>query len=337
MKIENGVLVIDTSMYVHHLNIQELIDGGVVSAVLGLYKYWDGKQWVLHPNCKRQLDQIVSDGRLVLQTYYYYYPELDPIKEADWFLTAMQGYPVKFAWEDAENHDHPMTPLLRSEQFRRFMVELHTHFSQSGVYTNASFVNGYAPEMSKWISLYPSWIAEYGHQPKTRTMIDWDTFKKDWLPDYNIDLATGQLPGLVAGHQFSGDVFMLPGIYDNGFTMNTILYKNRMPDDISEFRPDFIADIKAGSPIVVVTLPLPQPQVSVKPTMPYFMFKVMPAVNPNVHETSDPKSKIMGYLFAGTEVFVDTNDQVFGYSHIQPVGLFTNGGWVKSSYLVLEA
>jgi len=194
MKI-TGPLVVDTSLWVNHLNTQELIDGGVVSIIVGLYKQWNAKtqKYDLHPNCQRQIDQVVNSS-LLLQAYYYYYPQYDPIVEANWFIDQikLKTLPVKFCWCDLEEHPWNITPLLLSEQYRRFTLQTHNRFPPRVLYCRL-LINGYAPEMNKWLSQYLQWVPKYGHEPDKKQLMTWDQLKVSWLPDYDISLAAGAI------------------------------------------------------------------------------------------------------------------------------------------------
>jgi uncharacterized protein YgiM (DUF1202 family) len=325
MRITDPVLVADVSLWQNHLNVQELVDGGVVSVIVGLYKQWNAKQnkYVLNDNCLRMADQVATDGRLVLQSYYYYYAEKNPISESDWFLNAMKGYPVKFAWADIEDVDSLVTPAERSEQARRFALELHNNFPQSGVYTANWYVSSWASAMNQWLPLYLSWVPEYAYQPAKRTMMDWATLKANWLPQYNIILAPGQSPNLVRGHQFTGDRDLLPGVYDSGLTLNAILYKNRMPLDVSVFSKAFIDGLRGNTPP-----PAPAPVPVPGPAYPAYIT----TVTVNVRNGPSQTSTLLGILAKGTQVNVDTVDSS-GYSHFIPNQLFTVGGWIWSAYI----
>ena len=312
MKIQ-GPLVIDVSLWDDHLNIQELIDGGVQSVILGLYKKWSLFRYVLNDNCKRILDQVCASP-LILQTYYYYYPQNDPLQEADWFCDQMAGYPVRYAWLDAENASAAMDPKLRSEQYRRFALELHTRFPNSGVYTANWFISANAPEMNLWLPHYRAWVSHYGHQPPAAEAMSWATLKAEWLPNYDIILAPGQLPAQVVGHQFTGDRCELPGVYDAKNVRRTL--------DVSEFTPAFMAELSGQA----------QPPVSAPIYTPLPNYAAKPGYNPNVHSGSGT-GPVIGVLMTGTKVCVDNSVSDPLYSHFLPQTGFLKGGWVYKSYL----
>lgn len=77
------------------------------------------------------------------------------------------------------------------------------------VYTRASFVQSWAPEMSGWIGDWDLWLAMYPYS-KVKVTTSWEEFRGKWLPKL-------EGPKLPPGGrswrlwQFSGDKFSLPG------------------------------------------------------------------------------------------------------------------------------
>jgi len=245
MKIQ-GPLVIDVSLWDDHLNVQELIDGGVVSVIVGLYRQIaEGGKVVLNSNCRRICDQVAASDML-MQAYFYVHPEQDPIKQADWItnIIFISGYPVKFIWADCEDYSAPMTSFARALSYQRFIDRIKANFPNSGVYTSRSFVYDHAPNMNKWLGSYPAWVAHYGRQPGKKVMLTWEQFKTDWLPNYNIFLAPGQTN--VVGHQFTGDRCLLPGVYSKFSYLPWWPNKGRLPLDVSVFTQSFITSRLLG-------------------------------------------------------------------------------------------
>jgi hypothetical protein len=239
-----GVPVIDINKYNHHLNMSELIQGGVKAVILGFYKgnwvpstSWPFYKYILHDNCKRLADQVATSG-VPLMGYFYYYVKNDPVRDADWYVDAMQPYPVKWAWGDYEDIMVGPTPDMRSEQARRFSLQLRSRFPASGVYSAKWYVDGLAPAMNIWLPNYKMWIAHYRYQPSLKTPMSWEELKANWLPNYDVLASAGMLETQLAGHQFTGDRAMLPGVYD--------YYNRRMPLDVSVFKADFIASLGSG-------------------------------------------------------------------------------------------
>jgi len=77
------------------------------------------------------------------------------------------------------------------------------------IYTRASFVTEYAPQMESWLGEWPLWLAHYPYA-NGRVSLSWQTLKTHYAPSI-------QAPALPRGGsdwrfwQFSGDKFLLPG------------------------------------------------------------------------------------------------------------------------------
>jgi hypothetical protein len=271
MKILDPVLAPDVSIWCDHINPKEFEDGGCASVVVGLYPAFDntGKK-ILSPISLQQCLDVATKSSLVLQAYFWDDITQDPIQQADWVAQIIQseGLPIKWVWADQEQWwtdwnawqqgragTIPMssvptgTPALISDHNQKFAQELHSKFPQSGVYTNNGFVSTWATGMNSWLPLYRSWVPQYGKQPKEATQITWAQLVSTWLPDYDIILASGQLPQLVMGHQFTGDAFILPGSYSKDNV--------QLPLDVSQFSKAFIDAIKLNTVNPVSGTPTP--------------------------------------------------------------------------------
>lgn len=242
-----GYLVVDGSLWDDHVNVEDFIKGGVVSVIMGLYKEYDkyGKVIGLHTNCKRILDQL-SKSSLLIMAYYYYWTSDNPEEEADWFLWAMQGYDIRFAWLDAEDYTAIQTKEVRSEMYRRFAARVKSKFDAFGVYTNVAYMIEWAPDMNLWVGKYPAWIPQYSSpQPPGKIVMSWDTLKKNYLPqlnpNYKINVANGQTK--VVGHQFTCYP-IVPGFYS--------AYDVGLPTDVNLFDKTFIESLG---------VPMPQPEI----------------------------------------------------------------------------
>ena len=280
MKITDPVLVPDVSSWVDHINAKQFEDGGCQSVIVGLYPITQGGKLVLSPFSRAQA-QAVANSSMVLQGYFWDDIILDPIAQAQWVADTIktEGLPVKFVWADQEQWwgnwnlyyqwqagKIPITSLPRPSAYnislhnQTFMTHLNGSFPNSGVYTNRNFVISYAPEMDAWLPKYPAWPAQYGRQPTVRTKMTWAELSANWLPNYDIILSAGQLPKNVRGHQFTGDMCVLPGSY-NQYDGKIPLYDGRLPLDVSVFLKAFIDSLRTNQPI-----PAPPPHPSVCPT-----------------------------------------------------------------------
>jgi hypothetical protein len=126
--------------------------------------------------------------------------------------------------------------------YHNFATLLWTAFPNSGIYTGRGFITTYAPAMKFWLADHLIWFAQYRFQPGKATNMTWQELKREWLPDYDPDIRdTGIRAEHVMGHQFSGDVCMLPGSYQN-------IFGRRTPMDLSVFRADFMEKL-GGTPL----------------------------------------------------------------------------------------
>lgn len=77
------------------------------------------------------------------------------------------------------------------------------------IYTRASFVKDYAPEMASWLPEWPLWLAYYPYQ-SGRVRLTWEQLKHEYAPS----LTGPAIPAACKDWrfwQFSGDKFILPG------------------------------------------------------------------------------------------------------------------------------
>lgn len=119
-------------------------------------------------------------------------------------------------------------------------------------YTSRGFVTSHAPEMEKWLSRYPLWVAGYIFSGDKVT-ISWDDLKTKWLPKENWSPLLPPGAGRVVGWQFTGDKLMLPGMYSDEAGIE------RSPADVSLFDPAWL-DLIIGK-----TAPVPEPEPQPEP------------------------------------------------------------------------
>ncbi|MGB8214122.1 MAG: SH3 domain-containing protein [Anaerolineales bacterium] len=280
MRILDPVLVPDVSSWCDHIIAKEFEDGGCTSVVVGLYPVLDSQgNKVLSPVSRQQCVEVATNSSMVLQVYYWDDITLDPIEQANWLadIVETEALPIKWIWADQEQwwtdwnawsqaklgktewSTVPVgAPANISSHFQNFNLQLHSRYPQSGVYTNKGFVTSWAAAMDAWLPQYRSWVAQYGNQPKEAMQITWADLVADWLPNYDLVLSEGQLPQMVMGHQFTGDIFYLPGSYNAGGGKESPL-DGTLPLDVSVFSKAFITAIQANSLNPVAGTPPPPP------------------------------------------------------------------------------
>jgi hypothetical protein len=262
LKILDPVLVPDVSVWCDHINPKEFEDAGCASVVVGLYPVIDSKgAKVLSPISRQHCIEVASKSSMVLQAYFWDDIIQDPIKQADWVVQTIrtEGLPIKWIWADNEQWWIDWTawqqarggiipwssvpagsPANINSHFANFNRQLHSQVPKSGVYTNNGFITTWAAGMDTWLPQYRAWVPHYGRQPKETTQMTWKQFKEKWLPNYDIILSAGQRPELVAGHQFTGDICILPGSYNR--------YGGMLALDVSVFSKAFIDEIGGTIP-----------------------------------------------------------------------------------------
>lgn len=270
MKITDPVLAPDVSLWCDHILTAEFIAGGCESIVIGLYKGADGK---LHPTCRKQFEAAAKTS-LVIQAYYWDDITYSGPEQADWVIQTIksEGLPVKWIFADQEQcwsdwskwyawrrgeitwaQVPKASPENISSHNAAFIARLNSQFPNSGVYTNNGFVASWAYPMNNWLPKYKSWIPQYYRQPSPAKQMTWTELKANWMPNFDIALAPGQLPVNVMGCQFTGDSCILPGSYDQ--------YNRPMPLDVSVFSKTFIDALRNDA-----TIPQNQPQTGTMPS-----------------------------------------------------------------------
>ena len=328
MQIANPRLVIDISHYDDHIDANLLKDAGVAAVIV---KSGSGMQrdpkFVQHA-------QAVVDAGLILMTYHWDDIIIDPVQQAMWAIEdiASTGLPVKFIWADQEQWWTNWTAWLAARQGQmpysavprasaanislhnyKFAYIMHGLYPQSGVYSNYGFVTSWAQPIKDWIGQYPLWIAHYGHQPPTPIDCTWAGLIKEWLPAYSPLLPPGSKEAWVFGHQFTGDAFRLPGVYDPT--------NHPLPLDVSIFTEDFLNIISAGQ---VPPKPPEPPDPPAPPVGATAYYVNVPALY--VRSGPDTSFGIVGTLTHNTTVQVDKiQDQ---WAHL--VG---GTSWVWGPYL----
>jgi hypothetical protein len=278
MRIPEPVLAPDVSIWCDHINAKEFEDAGCASVVVGLYSVVESSgAKSLSPISRQQCIDVVTKSSMVLQAYFWDDIILDPNSQVDWLIETLkkEGLPIRWiwidqeqwwtnwtAWQQARGGKIPWTQVPKgspgaiSSHYESFNTHFQSHFANSGVYTNKGFVSTWAPGMDNWLPKYRAWVPHYGRQPKEATRLTWAQFKEKWLPNYDIVLSAGQKSEKVAGHQFTGDVCILPGSYSKSGQALTL--------DVSSFSKAFIDSIRGGSvdttpPSTPPPTPIPQP------------------------------------------------------------------------------
>lgn len=129
------------------------------------------------------------------------------------------------------------------------------------IYTSYGFVTSYAPQMAEWIGDFDNWVASYYKYPvKT---LSWEDLKENYMPiGGSFWIPPGVPKEKIVGWQYTGDVLMLPGTYQD------IYLKRPSPTDVNLFNGQWIKKVfgQDYSETPVIEIP--------KPVVPRLHYKV---------------------------------------------------------------
>ncbi|NLR92677.1 glycoside hydrolase family 25 protein [Flammeovirga agarivorans] len=147
---------IDVSYYQKQVNFSKVVDDGfsfvIIKATEG--DYLKDRNFAVNWNAARH-DQLIRG------TYHFFRADIDPIKQANWFVKHVKLLPGDLPPVlDVETTENVSIPLLRE----RMTIWLNLVEKKFGIkpiiYTNLSFYNDYL-STSKALTKYPIWIAAY--------------------------------------------------------------------------------------------------------------------------------------------------------------------------------
>ena len=214
---ERYCLGVDVSSWQTTLNWEKLYYAGVrfaiVKAAQGSYRQ--------DPICPSHLKAAKNAGMLC-GVYHWMDPACKPeaqinnlkhrLKDLEYSFLALD---VEQYWSDWVEWQKGMVNKRHSGQVisncAKACAELmrDTFGKPVLIYTRASFVKEYAPQMATWLSDWPLWLAHYPYR-SGKLHLTWEQLKRDYAPGISG-------PSLPEGckewrfWQFSGDKFILPG------------------------------------------------------------------------------------------------------------------------------
>jgi GH25 family lysozyme M1 (1,4-beta-N-acetylmuramidase) len=325
--IKNPKLVIDVSHYQERLDVPLLKNAGVEAVIV------KSGQGMRRDSLFVFNGQAVVDGGLTLMAYYWDDIIYDPVAQAKWAVEDIHatGLPVKYLWIDQEQwwsdwdawlkarrHEILMSdvpsasPANISIHNKAFMKTVTGLYSQTGIYSSYGFIESWAKPVNGWIKDYRLWLAHYGKQPQKPQDATWEDLKANWLPDYDPLVPTGADQDLVVGHQFTGDIFRLPGVTDS--------QGKAVPLDINIFEKGFLDSVAKGH------LPEKPPAGQTPPTPTTGAGEYFVNVYAlNIRSGPAKENSVLGTLSQNVQVKVT---EISGkWAHLEI------GGWVYAPYL----
>jgi hypothetical protein len=110
------------------------------------------------------------------------------------------------------------SPEYLSTKAQQHVEGLKLHGFDVGVYTAAWWMNAYCGEMAKWMYDYQVWLASWPFA-KGAVTLSWEYLMSNWAPKMFLpskpNAVTDEQYKSTDAWQWSGDKFILPGVYTN--------------------------------------------------------------------------------------------------------------------------
>lgn len=210
-------LGVDVSSWQTTVEWDTLHNSGVRFAMV---KAAQGK-YLQDPICPTHLKNARATG-MITGVYHWMDPVNKPEDQLTNLSSRLEGLDFDFLALDVEQYwsdwvewkngsiKSRFTPKLISDCALACAMLMRDQFQkQVLIYTRASFVKEYAPQMSTWLNDWPLWLAHYPYR-SGRINLTWEQLKNEFSPSI-------PAPAIPEGcsdwkfWQFSGDKFILPG------------------------------------------------------------------------------------------------------------------------------
>jgi GH25 family lysozyme M1 (1,4-beta-N-acetylmuramidase) len=231
------ILGVDISHWQKTVDWDALKNGGVefviVKATQGTYQ--------VDPMLADHISGATKVG-IDIGAYHWVDPLVNAEAQAAYFLSNIKDLPIRFIVADVEQYwsdwnewmNQTVQKVISPDKISDTAKTIMTYWGQHSslpevIYTRATFVQGWAQPMQKWINKYDLWLAHYPYN-NTRVKTTWEDFKLKYKPAIN----GPQLPTNCTQWkfwQFTGGKFILPG---TDSTMD-VDYFNGTSDDFHKF------------------------------------------------------------------------------------------------------
>jgi len=210
-------LGVDVSSWQTTLDWQILHNAGVRFAII---KAAQGK-YLQDPLCPSHLKNAQAAGMLC-GIYHWMDPADKPEDQINNLSARLAGLDFEFLALDVEQYWSDWAEWKKSMPTKRHPARLISERAQACavlirerfqkpvlIYTRASFVKEYAPQMAEWLGDWPLWLAHYPYR-SGKIHLTWEQLRQEYAP---------RIPGPAIPQgcedwkfwQFSGDKFVLPG------------------------------------------------------------------------------------------------------------------------------
>lgn len=243
-------MILDISYYQQALdweNLKTWVNGFVIRSLFGVWK---------DPLFRDHVSHALDAGYDTLATYAWFRPDESIKMQLEKLGEQLYGTPIKVVFIDSEQHGRTylnLPPIYSPEKLSDLVWQYVSGVKTLGIipahYTRSTWVSSYAKPLENWMYKYHCWLASYPFG-KGRIALSWDEMlsmyaPKTFAPYYMKYWDTSK--GEASAWQWSGDKFVLPGIYkDKNKTSN-------MPVDLNYFANDLVNLMNVGN-----AAPLPE-------------------------------------------------------------------------------
>lgn len=204
-------LVMDVS---HHQTfdydlVKEHVDGFIIRAAFGKDR---DSRFEQHYNGFKEKPCAV---------YQWFRPDQDVTAQIEVVKVLCEGKNIRCAFSDQEQAGRYNIPMSNfssaflNERAHEHMTGLELHGFEMGIYSRATWISQFSPQMRDWMYDYNVWLASWPYAAGAVT-VDWDTLMDTWAPkvfspfftiDWPTDLKRAD------AWQWSGDKFIVPGVF----------------------------------------------------------------------------------------------------------------------------
>lgn len=218
MIIPDYQLMLDISYYQQALDWEYLktwVRGFIFRALFGVWK---------DPKFRDHIKHAMDAGYDQMAAYAWFRPDESIKAQLEKLAEQLYGTPIKVVFIDVEQQGWTylnlfpyFSPEKLSDLTWQYVSGLTTMNVTPAIYTRSSWVASYAKPLENWMYQYQTWLASYPFA-KGRIALSWEEllaiyapkkfspyYMKYWNPEN----------GQADAWQWSGDKFILPGIYKN--------------------------------------------------------------------------------------------------------------------------
>lgn len=216
--IDGYNLVCDCSYWTQALGWQELkpyVKGFIFRATYGIAP---------DTMFKTHLAGALDNGYDHIAAYAWFRPNQNVKQQLDVLREQLRDTPIKVVYADIEQSSMwyldylpRYDPTKLNDLIWQYMSGLPLLGIEPAVYSRATWIGSYCPAFADWMWRYPTWLASYPFD-RTAVYLTWDQLLQIYAPKVFSPyyLKTWTFPKERTDvWQWSGDKFILPGVYGN--------------------------------------------------------------------------------------------------------------------------